>query len=121
MEDNYIYCGTQKLRCGYTTGSCAAAAAKAAAFMLITGKKIDFSDIITPDNTPLHIQVLNPVTGGNFASCAVIKDGGDDPDVTSGLEIYARVSQIPHGIEIVGGLAIVILGLQSMLEAMGFL
>ena len=103
MLERYVFVGNKKLRCGYTTGSCATAAAKAAAFMLLTGKITDFSDIITPDNTPLHLDIINQEIGENYASCAVIKDGGDDPDITSGLEIYARVSLVPCGIEITGG------------------
>ena len=103
MLERYVFVGNKKLRCGYTTGSCATAAAKAAAFMLLTGKITDFSDIVTPDNTPLHLDIINQEIGENYASCAVIKDGGDDPDITSGLEIYARVSLIPYGIEITGG------------------
>ena len=103
MTERFVFVGNKKLRCGYTTGSCAAAAAKAAAYMLLTGKIIDFSDIITPDNTPLHLDIINPEIGEDYASCAVVKDGGDDPDITSGIEIYARVSLIPHDIEITGG------------------
>lgn len=48
MLEEYIYCGTKKLRCGYTTGSCAAAAAKASAQMLLTGMTIDKVSLMTP-------------------------------------------------------------------------
>ncbi|MBP3759885.1 MAG: cobalamin biosynthesis protein CbiD [Ruminococcus sp.] len=103
MLEKYVFVGNKKLRCGYTTGSCAAAAAKASAYMLLTGKSTHFSDIITPDNTPLHLGIINQDINENYASCAVVKDGGDDPDITSGIEIYARVSLISCGITITGG------------------
>lgn len=103
MLDEYIYRGTQRLRCGYTTGSCAAAAAKAAAEMLITGEKQSFSEIITPKGIPLKLDVLNAEISESSALCAIKKDSGDDPDVTDGILIYAEVSSIPSGIEITGG------------------
>ncbi len=103
MFEEYIYRGTQKLRCGYTTGSCAAAAARAAAEMLITGEKTELSEIITPKGIVLSLEVLNAEISENSAVCAIKKDGGDDPDVTNGILIFAEVSRISSGIEIAGG------------------
>lgn len=103
MLDEYIYRGTQRLRCGYTTGSCAAAAAKAAAEMLITGEKQDVMEIITPKDITLRLDVLNAEILGNSAVCAIKKDSGDDPDVTDGMLIFADVRRIPSDIEITGG------------------
>lgn len=103
MTEQYIYRSGQKLRCGYTTGSCAAAASGAAAEMLISGEISEFSEIMTPKGIPLKTEVLDAHISGGFAVCAVKKDSGDDPDITNGILVYAKVSFLPHGIEIVGG------------------
>lgn len=81
-----------ELRCGFTTGSCAAAAAKAAITMLITGNAINKITITTPKGIPYQPLVENAMIGREKASCSVKKDGGDDPDVTTGLFITAEVS-----------------------------
>lgn len=79
------------MRCGFTTGSCAAAAAKAAAYMLLTGRvKMDIT-IETPRGIPYRAKILDIVRKENEVSCAVEKDGGDDPDITTGALIYAKV------------------------------
>ena len=79
------------MRYGFTTGSCAAAAAKAAAYMLLTGKLKDEITIQTPKGILYTTQVTDVVRREREVSCAVIKDGGDDPDVTSGTKIVASV------------------------------
>lgn len=92
------------LRCGFTTGSCAAAAAKAATWMLLTGEAAAQVEIMTPKGMPFCPQIEQVSRSGNQVSCSVKKDGGDDPDVTSGLFITAAVEAIPGGgIEIDGG------------------
>ena len=103
MEDMYIYSGTKRLRCGFTTGSCAAAAAKASAVMLLTGKPVAHADIMTPSDIPLTIEVTKQQISTDTASCCVIKDSGDDPDITNGIRIYAEVRKLPSGITIRGG------------------
>lgn len=103
MSEQYIYHGTQKLRCGYTTGSCAAAAAAAASEMLLTGRSMGISQILTPKGTLLKLPVLNAEITRDYASCAIKKDSGDDPDVTNGILVYAKVSRISEGVEITGG------------------
>lgn len=104
MHDVYVIKDGKRLRCGYTTGSCAAAAAKAAAKMLLTGNTIDCIDIDTPAGIKLSLEVCKPYIGKEHASCCVVKDAGDDPDVTDKLEIYARVSMRTDGtINIDGG------------------
>ena len=80
------------MRYGFTTGSCAAAAAKAAAFMLLTGTKKTQITIETPKGIPYTAELLDITRKEREVSCAVKKDGGDDPDITSGALIYARVS-----------------------------
>jgi len=82
----------EPMRYGFTTGSCAAAAAKAAAYMLLTGKEKKEITIETPKGILYHAKICDPVRGETKVSCAVQKDGGDDPDVTTGALIYAAVS-----------------------------
>lgn len=103
MFEKYIYHGSKKLRCGYTTGSCAAASAKASSQMLLTGEEISFSEIITPNGVRLGMEVLNARISPENASCAVRKDSGDDPDITNGILIFTKAEKIPCGIEICGG------------------
>lgn len=80
------------MRYGFTTGSCAAAAAKAAAYMLLTGGIKTEITIETPKGIPYTAQLLDINRKEREVSCAVRKDGGDDPDITSGALIYAKVS-----------------------------
>ena len=77
------------MRYGFTTGSCAAAAAKAAAYMLLLGRKKTEITIETPKGIPYTAQILDIRRTEEVVSCAVQKDGGDDPDVTTGAWIYA--------------------------------
>ena len=92
MEE-FIEKDGKKLRYGYTTGSWAAAAAKAAAWMLLTGKRKDTISLVTPKGIPLSLQVEDIRMEEDFVSCAIRKDSGDDPDVTNGTLVYARVSR----------------------------
>ncbi len=103
MLEEYIYKGKQKLRCGYTTGSCAAGASKAAAGMLLTGQIIYSTEIMTPKGIRLNLETDGQKISGSKASCCVVKDSGDDPDVTDGIKVFAEVSLIEKGIEISGG------------------
>lgn len=105
--DLYVVRDGKELRCGYTTGSCAAAAAKAAVTMLETGEDVNYIEIDTPANIRLKLGVHNRRRTEDQASCCVIKDAGDDPDVTDGMKIYARVERRKDGqIIIDGGLGI---------------
>ena len=107
MMERYIEKDGKQLRLGYTTGSCAAAAAKAAAWMLLTGKRKEKISLDTPKGIRLELDVKDIVMGGNTVSCAIEKDSGDDPDVTNGILIYATVSRtdVP-GVTIDGGTGI---------------
>ena len=89
--DRYMMKGGKQLRCGYTTGSCAAAAAKGAAALLLTGKIPSALQLETPAGIFLALEPRNAKTDGLTASCEVIKDAGDDPDVTDGILIGCRV------------------------------
>lgn len=101
--EEYIYKGREKLRCGYTTGSCAAAAAKASAEMLFLGQEVKNVELMTPKGILLELEVCEAQINSGSACCAVVKDSGDDPDITNGVKVYSRVELIPSGIEILGG------------------
>ena len=103
MEEFIVKDG-KKLRLGYTTGSCAAAAAKAAACLLLTGRRLDRVELLTPKGIRLELPVREAELGAGFACCAIEKDCGDDPDVTGGALIFARAarSETP-GVTIDGG------------------
>ena len=81
-----------ELRSGFTTGSCAAAAAKAACFMLLTGIRKESVTILTPKGVPFVAEIQGIEIRENSVRCAVRKDGGDDPDVTTGAMITAEVA-----------------------------
>lgn len=89
MEE-YVYIEGKKYRRGYTTGSCAAAAAKAATHMLLTKNKIELINIDTPKGIPLTLKVENINTNNDYVECSIQKDGGDDIDATHTMDIYAR-------------------------------
>ncbi|MCR5607997.1 MAG: cobalt-precorrin-5B (C(1))-methyltransferase CbiD [Lachnospiraceae bacterium] len=80
------------MRYGFTTGSCATAAAKAAAYMLLTGIVKENISIETPKKITYNATILDIKIQENKVSCAVKKDDSDDPDVTKGALIYAEVS-----------------------------
>lgn len=84
------------MRYGFTTGSCAAAAAKAAAYMLLSGRQKNTITIETPKGIPYTAEILEITRGEKAVQCAVRKDGGDDPDITSGALINAEVSLTDH-------------------------
>ncbi len=86
---------TKRLRSGYTTGACAAAAAKAAALVLMTGQEGGTVEIPFPDGTRHRFTIHASTRLEAGATASIIKDAGDDPDVTNGAEIRARVSFYP--------------------------
>lgn len=106
MTSPYIYKNHKKLRCGYTTGSCAAAAAKAAARMLLTERDVPSITIQTPGGSDLTLEILHIRRFADKVSCAVRKDAGDDADQTDGILIYAEVSLSENDIIIDGGIGI---------------
>lgn len=87
----------KELRKGFTTGSCGAAAAKAALYMLLTGSVKDEIEIITPGGAVFRTEVKDIFREENRVRCAVVKDGGDDPDVTTGLHVTAEVRAEERG------------------------
>jgi cobalt-precorrin-5B (C1)-methyltransferase len=87
--------GGEKLRTGWTTGTCAAAAAKAAAKALLTGEPQDTVDLKLPgkgEERRISFKVERCEVGRSWAEAVVVKDAGDDPDVTHGAHLTARVS-----------------------------
>ncbi len=99
----HVLVGSRMLRCGHTTGTCAAAASKAAAEMLLSGRSIQSVSVATPKGIVLNLPVEDAVMNGGSASCAVRKDGGDDIDATHGALVYSTVSLSPSDISVDGG------------------
>lgn len=100
----YIPVGQGQLRCGYTTGSCAAGAVRAAAELLLNGEAMAVVSLMTPAGIPLELEIQALTGSGQTACCGIQKDGGDDPDVTDGVMVCARVQKTTKpGIRILGG------------------
>jgi len=85
------YAPPKSLRHGYTTGACAAAAAKGASQMLRDQKIIDEVEICLPRGEAVTFRLQGQRLTPTGATCYVVKDAGDDPDVTNGAEIHASV------------------------------
>ena len=105
MMESYITKDGKKLRRGYTTGSCAAAAAKAAAIMLLTHETLSSVYLMTPRGIGLTLELRDVRISDSAVSCGIVKDSGDDPDATDGITVYAAVEKTDkkHQIEIDGG------------------
>ena len=101
--EHYIRSGNRRLRCGYTTGSCAALAAAGAAELLLTGQAPETLTLLTPGGLRIETTPVFCRMEGDRAACAVQKDAGDDPDVTDGILIVATVGRTAEGITIDGG------------------
>lgn len=82
----------RRLRQGYTTGSCAAAASQGAARLLFKNEPIRQASLLTPKGIMLEIGIERRKRGEGWASCCVKKFAGDDPDVTDGICVWATVS-----------------------------
>ena len=93
LENKYIIKNNKRLRYGYTTGSCAAGAARGAARLLLGEDEISEVELMTPKGILLHLEILDRKRSENAASCAVRKDAGDDPDTTNGILVYAKVEK----------------------------
>lgn len=98
MLERYVYKNQKKMRCGYTTGTCACAAAKAAAYMLLSGREVKEIKVITPMGVSLTLPVIDIDIKKDKVICAIKKDSGDDPDVTNGIKIYAQVTYVKEDI-----------------------
>lgn len=101
--EQMTYQGGQALRRGWTTGSCAAAAAQAATMLLLTGVAPAEIALQTPAGLTFRLPVEQPHWEDGAAVCTVRKDAGDDPDVTNGVRISAAVRRAESGVSIEGG------------------
>ncbi len=102
--ERYIWSGNRRLRLGYTTGTCAAAAAGAAARALLFGEPPASVTVRVPAGEGIEVEVVETRRDASGVTCAVRKDGGDDIDATDGALIRARVELTgAEGIEIDGG------------------
>ncbi len=88
---------------GYTTGTCAAAAAKAAAVRLLTGESVSSVSVTLPSGKAIEIDVPKTKAENDLVTCAVKKYSGDDPDITNGIMIYASVKKTDGAVTIDGG------------------
>ena len=102
--EHYIRSGQRRLRCGYTTGTCAALAAGGAASLLLLGEAPERLSLMTPKGLAVEAAPEGLRYEGDAAVCGVRKDGGDDADATHGLVVVARVEKSPGpGVRIHGG------------------
>ena len=99
----YTYVNNKRLRRGHTTGTCAAAASKAAAEAVLSGRPVDRVTIATPKGITLELPVEDLSFDSTHARCAVRKDGGDDIDATHGTLVYSDVTLTESGVNIDGG------------------
>ena len=101
--DTFVYKDHKKLRCGYTTGTCAALAAQGAVRFLLTGSWKETEEIMTPKGILVAVSLEEKSSGDGWAECAVRKDAGDDYDVTNGILVYARAEKEPPGLRLEDG------------------
>ena len=94
LEDYYVIKNNKKLRFGYTTGSSAAGAAKAAARMLFSEEPVPYVRLATPRGIELYLEILEIRKEADSVSCCVRKMAGDDPDATDGVRVFARVQKM---------------------------
>lgn len=104
--EHYIRKDGRNLRLGYTTGSCAVLAAKAATRMLLAGRLEHAASIVTPKGLTVDVELVDAKLTEHAASCAVKKFAGDDPDVTDGVLVYAEATRSPAGVAIDGGVGV---------------
>ena len=105
--EHYIRSGQKLLRCGYTTGTCAALGAAGAARLLLTGRAPETVGLRTPKGIVVEVAPqFCCLCSKTTAECAIVKDGGDDVDATTGLPVIAAVTLLqdaPRTVTIDGG------------------
>ncbi|PID89661.1 MAG: cobalamin biosynthesis protein CbiD [Bacteroidia bacterium] len=80
----------KELRTGYTTGTCAAAIAKGATYMLVNQEILHHISVVLPKGEQVVLELLESAFSATQANCAIKKDAGDDPDITNGIMLYAE-------------------------------
>ena len=101
MFEMYVDSDGKKLRCGYTTGSCSAGAAKAATLLLFNKElALNEIEITSPKGIEINMPLHSYVRQDDYAECTILKFSGDDPDITNGIEIKAKVRKIADNEEI---------------------
>jgi cobalt-precorrin-5B (C1)-methyltransferase len=105
-DDKYIVKSGKAMRFGYTTGSCATAAATAAAQMLLDECEVNSVCITLPNGEKVEFIIEDICIKFDSVTCCVTKDAGDDPDVTDGIKIYVQATFCDIGINILGGVGI---------------
>ena len=107
LENYYVIRGNKKMRFGYTTGSCAAAACKGAAEILLGGVMQKAVTLMTPKGILLTLELKDVRIEEDRVTCAIQKDAGDDPDTTNGILVYATVQKTKEpGIILDGGVGV---------------
>ena len=94
MIDEFVYVDGKKYRRGYTSGSCACGATKAALIMLLEKRNINEVRIGTPKGVDLDLKIDNISREKGWVQCSVKKAGGDDIDATHGMDIFARLELV---------------------------
>lgn len=107
LEDYYVIRGQKRMRFGYTTGSCAAAACKGAVNMLLGDEELPYVSLMTPKGIELCLELHDIKKEDNKVTCAVKKDAGDDPDTTNGILVYASAERTKEpGVMVDGGIGV---------------
>ncbi len=107
MFDKTIEKNGKILRYGFTTGSCATAATKAALLMFLSQQKWETIQINTPKGWSLDLVLHDQTFSEHEACCSVVKDSGDDPDVTNGVKVFSKISPSDQaGISFVAGIGV---------------
>jgi cobalt-precorrin-5B (C1)-methyltransferase len=94
MSPEPAHTASTQLRSGYTTGACAAAAAKGAALMLKHQVSVREVSLTLPAGVSATFRLHGQNFGPQTATCFVVKDAGDDPDITNGVEVHASVGRV---------------------------
>ena len=119
MEDKTVIKNGKALRRGFTTGSCAAAAAAAAVEMLLSGSPVFSVAVTLPAGNEAFFDIRVDDRSVESASCTVIKDAGDDPDITNGAEISAEVFLTEQDFYLCGGEGVGIVTAKGLPVAQG--
>lgn len=104
---HYLQRGGERLRCGYTTGTCATLGAKACGEMLLSRQPVQQSTVRTPKGIWVTVDLEDVTLQDSHAVCTVMKDGGDDVDITHGMPVVTEVMLLSEeGIQIRGGIGV---------------